>query len=335
MNRRSFLSAVGWSIGPPTLLSGCLRREEPPPGEGGSAQPDGTDSEQTERTDSAQPDGTDSERTATWEYDTITTGQSLRAGANAGPERPGNGPIAIQIDTIDEAEVVFEDDRLTADSAADVRQFVEGTQFETETLFYVETRAPTGCYSLDIGSLSRSADRVLTGEVTAEDAADEDEVCSAVVSTLSGLIRVATDGDPPTHATFTVTDGWGDATVVESVSVEQYRTSLRDGTVERTPDADGTIEIRLANTTSAAKTVRLQLFGDGDLLFDETVTVEAESRTRIDPEIDATGAYELSASVEDGPEASFPFSIDDYALRAGSNLIVTIREESVDVTIEE
>ena len=47
------------------------------------------------------------------------------------------------------------------------------------------------------------------------------------------------------------------------------------------------------------------------------------------------GEYELDLSVNDIDEGTFPFSIGKYELRMGSNLVVWIYEEKIEMGIEE
>lgn len=103
----------------------------------------------------------------------------------------------------------------------------------------------------------------------------------------------------------------------------------------RTPDPREDMMIRLQNATAENQTVRLVISRNGDHVLDQEVALDPRETTHVDTGIERRGSYELTATVVDGPESSFPFSVDDYALRAGSNLIVTIHDDEVDILIEE
>lgn len=74
---------------------------------------------------------------------------------------------------------------------------------------------------------------------------------------------------------------------------------------------------------------------DAEVVFEKEFEVAAGERQSVDSEIAETGQYELTVTTETGHEASFPFSIDEYALRAGSNLIVEMSEDDIRILLEE
>ncbi|RQG90587.1 hypothetical protein [Natrarchaeobius chitinivorans] len=112
--------------------------------------------------------------------------------------------------------------------------------FEESTVVVVQTVGPNTCYgeieiddvSVDVRDGSGEGgddDRVVTGTARAVDVSDDDEACGQAVTYPSALVRV-TGEDRPTAATFTITDGWGETTEVDS-SAELVDPDLLPGLV--------------------------------------------------------------------------------------------------------
>ena len=123
----------------------------------------------------------------------------------------------------------------------------------------------------------------------------------------------------------------GDRT--QSPDGDQTTRGDRDGTATPTDDSEMVIVLRSATSTEHTATVRLT--SDGSTVLERVVTVAPNGETALEAGIDQQGQYELTVAVENGPRETFPFSVDKYDLRAGSNLIATIGEESVEIVIEE
>lgn len=125
--------------------------------------------------------------------------------------------VVIQFDDEDELRAVI-------DEHEDVDRFIEGTDFEADAVFYLETTGPNACYrDVDIGDVEIIADDdgyFVRGNAIAVTDADEDEVCNPVVSFPSVLIRVESEVDVR-NGEFSITDGWGDEETVLSVSVDE------------------------------------------------------------------------------------------------------------------
>lgn len=81
--------------------------------------------------------------------------------------------------------------------------------------------------------------------------------------------------------------------------------------------------------------MELALSADGEAIFEETVSIAPDEVVFVDPGVDERGEYELRAVVDDRRTRSYPFSIDEYALESGSNLLVTVRIDDVEIAIEE
>jgi hypothetical protein len=102
---------------------------------------------------------------------------------------------------------------------------------------------------------------------------------------------------------------------------------------ENTDVADS--EIVLRNIASTEKMGGLLLSMDTETIFETEFKVSSGERQSLDPGITETGQYELTAAIEAGAEASFPFSVGEYDLRAGSNLIVEIDADEIMILMEE
>ena len=112
------------------------------------------------------------------------------------------------------------------------------------------------------------------------------------------------------------------------------RTTPTDTPADVTPPPDDPILLVLANGDTSA-TVTVTVARDDTTVFDETVSLAAEERRELDPGIDSVGEYELAVSVEGGRERSTPLSIEAYDVRHGSNAIVELGGEEIQVLVEE
>ncbi|WP_306056222.1 hypothetical protein [Natronococcus wangiae] len=122
------------------------------------------------------------------EYEVADEAPSLDPDADvSGGER---GEIVLVLETRAEANEAFEDD---ADA------FVAETDFETETLVYVQGEAPQTCYRATVRSLSWTGD-TLAGRVALERTADDTDPCGEAITYPAALARVET-GDRRIEAT--------------------------------------------------------------------------------------------------------------------------------------
>jgi hypothetical protein len=95
------------------------------------------------------------------------------------------------------------------------------------------------------------------------------------------------------------------------------------------------ITIVCRSRTSTSRTVTLELSRDTTQIQQTTFQLDPNSETRITTPITEPGRYELTVSVAAGPTTTRPFAIDDYDLRAGSNLIVEISGSDIIVLLQE
>ena len=110
---------------------------------------------------------------------------------------------------------------VTVDSDT-VSRFIEDTDFESDTVFLIESVGPNACYrTIEIGGVdvdTTENEAIVTGEARTVDESDEDTACAEVITYPVVLLRVETDTDARTGE-FLITDGWGNRETVESISV--------------------------------------------------------------------------------------------------------------------
>ena len=114
-------------------------------------------------------------------------------------------------------------------------------------------------------------------------------------------------------------------------------------TTDTTNDTDTTtamqrsrpIQIVVRSSDAATRTVTLELSTDTETIDTTTVDLNPDTRATLDTPISEPGRYELTVSADPGPTTTRPFAIDDYDLRAGSNLIVEVDESEVTVLLQE
>jgi len=100
-------------------------------------------------------------------------------------------------------------------------------------------------------------------------------------------------------------------------------------------DAVEDVAVVLGNHTGTAVTVRLAVSTAERALLDADYEVGLDGRRAVDPGITATGEYGVSIAVRDGPETTATFDVEDYDLRAGSNLVAEIEADRIQVLVQE
>lgn len=124
---------------------------------------------------------------------------------------------------LDDEEEVRE---LTNADEEDVERFIIGTDFEEDTVFFVESAGPDACHrTLTVSNIEAAGEdgNLVQGVATVENEAGEDEACADVISHPAALVRVETANDVPVkQGEFRITDGWGEESVVESVPMSEF-----------------------------------------------------------------------------------------------------------------
>ncbi|QIO22304.1 hypothetical protein [Haloarcula sp. JP-L23] len=103
-----------------------------------------------------------------------------------------------------------------------------------------------------------------------------------------------------------------------------------------TPPENDPILFVLRNQSGAQRTVSLTLTGpDGRRHLDESVTLGNGDIREYDSGIRSPGDYELAVTVENGPDRTMTLYIEAYDVRMGSNHLVTVHPDEIDVFWEE
>ena len=95
------------------------------------------------------------------------------------------------------------------------------------------------------------------------------------------------------------------------------------------------IQIVCRSLDAASRTVTFELSTEAERIGTTTIQLGPQNSTTVDTSISKPGRYELVVSVTGGPTITRPFAIDDYDLRAGSNLIVELDGSDVTVVLQE
>lgn len=107
----------------------------------------------------------------------------------------------------------------------DVSEFLGNTDFEEDTVFYVESVGPNACYNrIEFDEVLVEASThgySLFATAAVIDTSDEDESCAQVVTYPAVLLRVESDLDIP-DGTVDLTDGWGESTRAHSQSLGEF-----------------------------------------------------------------------------------------------------------------
>ena len=131
------------------------------------------------------------------------------------------------------------------------------------------------------------------------------------------------DGTTPTEETDTTTT---DTTTTDTTNDTDTTTAMQ---------RSRPIQIVVRSSDAATRTVTLELSTDTETIDTTTVDLDPDTRAALDTPISEPGRYELTVSADPGPTTTRPFAVDDYDLRAGSNLIVEVDESEVTVLLQE
>ena len=101
------------------------------------------------------------------------------------------------------------------------------------------------------------------------------------------------------------------------------------------PDFAEDIFVVLYNKSPEQATVAVSIVTDDSVVFEDETTVDPSNRKDVYPGISEVGDYTLTISLDDGRERDYPFNIEDYDLRMGSNIIVEISESEIQFFIQE
>lgn len=230
MNRRRFLATTGIALS--VSGAGCL----------GSTNNDSEDPQDTDDPTTQQKQGSDG---GTSNEDTtptraLTTTETLPFAASNEPtgwdSETSSGRVVV-IDSEARARAALPITAVPDDHQQAVTDFVSDTDFTESVLVFVESAGPNSCYSeLAIEDVSLS-EGGLSGTARAVDAS-ENEMCAEVVTFPSALLRASVDGDVPTTATVTVTDGWDESEEITATSSDSLSVDPEELSAGIRPDGE-------------------------------------------------------------------------------------------------
>lgn len=104
-----------------------------------------------------------------------------------------------------------------------VDRFIDMTDFDDDTAFFLESAGPNTCYrTIEVTDVAVARDgRSVTGDATVVDESGDEEGCDEVVTYPAVLVRVASDGTL-SSGEFRITDGWGNEETIESISMREF-----------------------------------------------------------------------------------------------------------------
>lgn len=95
------------------------------------------------------------------------------------------------------------------------------------------------------------------------------------------------------------------------------------------------IWIVINNQMSQEVLVDLNIERSGEEFFTEEVTTPPESISKVYPGITETGNYQFTVSIGEERSTSFEWQVESFAIRAGSNLNIRVKDSEIDWYYEE
>lgn len=105
------------------------------------------------------------------------------------------------------------------------------------------------------------------------------------------------------------------------------RTGTPTDPADSDPEAQD-VHVVVHNHLSRAVTASVTLSADGTVLVDDEVTVEPNGVASVDTGIDETGRYAIVVGADDR-DAELSFTVDQYDLEMGSNVVFWIDEDDI------
>lgn len=89
------------------------------------------------------------------------------------------------------------------------------------------------------------------------------------------------------------------------------------------------------NERSTAVSLTVTVTAEIGQLLDADLTVPEAGFESVFSKINETGQYDVTVEVDDDTTGSASFSIEEYDVRMGSNVVVWVRDDEVELAIEE
>ncbi|WP_418285990.1 hypothetical protein [Halorubrum sp. DTA46] len=200
--RRRFLWGVGASGA--VAFAGCTDGGDPRSGDDSGSGDDTTDGSGSD--DGDEPDDGDADDGST---DDLVTAVHQTGGALTGPAWDPEVRRGFCVLFRDAGEASW----LLRDADAETRAFVEETDFGASALAYAESIGPTTCHNEIAFADVAVQDGVLVGDAAVENTAGDNEACGEAITYPGALLRVTVD-PLPDAIRLSITDGWGETSVV-------------------------------------------------------------------------------------------------------------------------
>lgn len=154
-------------------------------------------------------------------------------------------------------------------------------------------------------------------------------VISSVV--ISGGCLLPSEGNPTESTTQTPATS-SDQT--ESLAPTETEPNNSSNTTV-TPNPTDPIKLDCYNETDEEQTVQYSITRDSTTVSEGEVQVPARDFSSVQSDIKMMGEYELNVTVNTIDEVIYPFDIEEYDLRMGSNLVVWVYVEKIEVGMEQ
>lgn len=108
----------------------------------------------------------------------------------------------------------------------------------------------------------------------------------------------------------------------------------RDGDTPQENQNPDEILIDLYSETDSYEEITVKIIRDSTV-FEDSFGIPPEEWNSIDPSISTGGQYRVAVNVSGGPSDTASFLIENYDIKEGSNILVTIHEGRIEFSIEE
>lgn len=95
------------------------------------------------------------------------------------------------------------------------------------------------------------------------------------------------------------------------------------------------MNIVIHNNTDSTYSVTYEITGSGSIVVSDNVSVAESSTVTRESMITDTGNYEINVSTENGIEQALEIEVEEYDLETGSDIVIWIEEDGIEIGMEE
>jgi hypothetical protein len=156
----------------------------------------------------------------------------------------------------------------------------------------------------------------------------------AILGSVSAGCLSSPRGNGPETTTHTATNS---STSTEQTNSATSATQSSETTTKEavTPNPSDPIQLDCYNETDEEQSCTYSIVRNENTISDGKLEIPARDFASIDTAIEHVGEYELNISVDDIGEEAYRFNVEDYDLRMGSNLVVWIYQDGIQIGMEE